>query len=123
MRTTYAVSGHAAGHLTFDVPGANSLIDTYLVVRNEEEAEQGSFNSTLKWSTASDWTNTGEIFLISELRALAVSSGEFKSWKIRETLNYGDNRYRASTYLFQEYSETLDAFGEGQYHITNGYDW
>ena len=228
-----SVVGSALGHLTFKVPGENALIDTYVVVRNDEEVDQGSLNSTFRWSTSSSWKNNGDIYLFADLQALDLSSegylgasftaantnsalqnyvdyqvpgcpgdqisvdlcddratcngdtyirllspfgeevlknddfcgacsslsysvprslancghytarfgcsgssscsgtpwfrtwptGSFKSWKIRETLTYGSNQYHASTYLFQEYSETLSAYGEGQYLIENGYDW
>jgi hypothetical protein len=236
-----SVVGSVLGHLTFEVPGENALIDTYVVVRNDEEVDQGSLNSTLRWSTSSSWKNNGDIYLFGDLQVsdfseveietesylgasfaasntysatqnytdyevtgcpgenlyvslcderatcngdtymwllspegwylrwndnycglcsslsysvspqieacvnytarlgcystsscsgtplfrvtVANSTKSMKSWKIRETLTYGEKQYRASTYLFQEYSETLSAYGEGQYLIESGYDW
>jgi hypothetical protein len=237
LRTTYAVSGHAVGHLSFEVPGENALIDTFVSVRNDEEAEQGSLNSTLRWSTSSSWTNNGDIYFFGDLTALTIDTAEqetnsylganfsaddtywatqnyteykvlgcagerisvdlcderatcdgdtymimeynwwrkyddntcglcslislevpntatecrnytfklgcasdtacsgtplirttvltnsFKSWITRETLTYGDNQYRASTYLFDGDSEYLSAFGSGQYLVDNAYKW
>jgi hypothetical protein len=118
-----SVVGSVLGHLTFKVPGENALIDTYVVVRNDEEVDQGSLNSTLRWSTSSSWENNGDIYLFGDLQVLELANQAYESWRIRETLTYGEKQYRASTYLFQEYSETLSAYGEGQYLIESGYDW
>jgi hypothetical protein len=229
-----SVVGSAVGHLTFEVPGENALIDTFVSVRNDEEAEQGSLNSTLRWSTSSSWTNNGDIYFFADIQEidspgylgaefsgadtasatqnyveyqvygcpgdrvhvdlcderatcngdtyirLFSPSGEevdnnddscglcsslsyvvsgaaaeceyyvarlgcyddsscsgtpwfrtsttnqtrtFKSWRTRETLTYGDNQYRASTYMFDKYSEYLSAFGSGQYSVDNAYKW
>jgi hypothetical protein len=236
-----SVVGSAVGHLTFEVPGENALIDTFVSVRNDEEAEQGSLNSTLRWSTSSSWTDNGDIYFFGDLTALDFSEEEvetesylgapyssvnswwanynytdyevracpgdriyvdlcderatcngdtymtflsstgyylmsndnacgfcsslsyavphwvtycesytarlgcadnyacsgtplfrktttnhskaFKSWRARETLTYGDNQYRATTYLFGGSSEYLSAFGSGQYSVENAYKW
>jgi len=69
-----SVVGSALGHLTFKVPGENALIDTYVVVRNDEEVDQGSLNSTFRWSTSSSWKNNGDIYLFADLQALDLSS-------------------------------------------------
>jgi hypothetical protein len=241
LRTSYGLSGHAAGHLTLQVPGEKALIDTYVVVTNDEEVVQGSLNSTLRWSTSSSWQNNGDIYFFGDLQALdfseeqvetesylgapftasntnyayqnttdyevvgcpgeriyvdlcddrATCNGDtyinllspegyyvtsnnnacglcssiaysvpesysecmtytaklgcysmtacsgtplfrttvanhtkwMKSWRVRETLTYGDNQYHASSYLFEGDAETLSAYGEGQYLIENGYKW
>jgi hypothetical protein len=117
------VVGKVVGRLTFEVPGANALIDTYVVVRNDEDVDQGSLNSTLRWSTTSNWRDNGDIFLFGDVSTLKTTSQTFRSWRIREALAYGDNQYRASSYLFQDNSETMSAFGEGHYLIKSGYNW
>jgi hypothetical protein len=118
-----SVVGSAVGHLTLQVPGEKAFIDTYVSVRNEEEVVQGSLNSTLRWSTSSSWQNNGDIYFFGDLTVLELPTQTYESWRVRETLTYGDKQYRASTYLFQEYTETLSAYGEGQYLIENGYKW
>ena len=123
MRTTYALNGHAAGHLSFHAPGGKALIDTYVVVRNKEEVDQGYLNSTLKWSTKSSWKRNGDIFMSGDLTARDTSSRTMKSWQVREALTYGNSQYRASTYLFEGSSEKLSAYGAGRYAIASGYDW
>jgi hypothetical protein len=46
-----------------------------------------------------------------------------KSWKIRETLAYGDNQYHTTSFLSLGDTETLSASGNGQYSVQSGYDW
>jgi len=75
-----SVVGSALGHLTFNVPGTNAFIDTYVMVMNEEEVEQGSLNSTLKWSTTSSWKQNGDIYMFGGLSALDTSSQAMKNW-------------------------------------------
>jgi hypothetical protein len=123
LRTSYTVGGHAAGYLTFNVPGALGLIDAYAVVRNDEDIDQGYLNSTLRWSTTSSWKHNGDMYLFGDLSLLKTTSQTLRSWKVREALTYGDNQYRASSYLLQDNSETLSAFGEGQYSVVSGYNW
>ena len=123
LRTSYANDGHASGHLTFEVPGANALIDTYVVVSNGKDVDQASLNSTLRWSTTSHWTSNGDILFYGDVRALKTASQTWRSWRAQESLVYGANQYRASSYLYQDSSETLSAIGEGRYLIESGYNW
>ncbi len=115
------VAGSATGYLRFKVPGKSAFIDTYIVVKNESYIDQGYFNSTLKWSSESSWDKTGDIYMFVDLSNIA--STPVRSIKIRETLSYGDNNYKISSYFYKEHTEYLNAYGSGQYMITNGYDW
>lgn len=106
---------HAAGHITYRIPGPHALIDLSGIIRNEDELDQGLFNGTMTWSSSSSW-------LVSELRTLASPGGSDRSWKIRETLNYGDHEYNGFMSYFQDDSAVLEGSVEGQYLI-DGDNW
>ena len=113
--------GSATGHLAFKVPGGFAFIDTYVLLKNELNFDQGYLNSTLKWSTMSSWDKSGNIYFFGDLSN--VASTPVTSIKICEILNYEDNNYRTSTYLYMKHTEYLNVYGIGQYIITNSYNW
>ena len=115
------VVGGAMGQFTVRIPGADGLIDAYLLVQNDQHVDQGSFNSTLKWSTESSWTKSGSIWFHGDISNL-ISDPVIKSeWK--ESLSYGGDNYETSTYLMIGNAEILDMSGNGQYQIVDGSSW
>jgi hypothetical protein len=101
LRTSYAFSGQAFGHLTFQVPGEYALIDTYVLVKNDKEVDQGSLNSTLRWSTTSSWKSKGDIYFFGDLQALDFDEEQM------ETKSYLGAPFAASNTQYA-YSNSTD---------------
>ncbi len=65
------------GHFTFDMPGDRAFVDTYVVVRNPDNVDQGLLNTTMKWSTQSNWKDNGDIYFFGDFTMLDLDGADY----------------------------------------------
>jgi hypothetical protein len=71
------VLGSAKGKISFIVPGDSGYIDLHLLVNNNFGVEKLFTNSTLMWTSLTQWTDHGNIKLLSDFRVTDMQSTKY----------------------------------------------